>query len=137
MNVDKIFNLQYRKLLTKKQTINDFINSFLRSDDEIISLAPTELLSIFLIDVNNIENRVINDDEINSILPIIADVLNSNNTIKHYHKDFIRQIVELAKNIKLNDQLNTQLAINLANFLNKQENIIDTINIEVLTKVLS
>lgn len=119
MNIEKIMNLQYRKVLTKKEEIKNYILASIKYKKELVELSDIEILSIFLIDLDNLNYPIINEENSQIIKEYVNNLLEKNYTQKKEREtSLINQIYELSTKYRLNDELNKQIALGYANYLN-------------------
>lgn len=113
MNIDKIMNLQYRKVLTEKDRIYDYI----KDSNSIKELSNIEILSIFIIDVDDLDKEIL---DINELKQAIID-------------ENLSKILSL-KNKRLSDAINKRVVLDFVDFLNK--NRVVKIGYELLDAIL-
>ena len=113
MNIDKIMNLQYRKVLTEKDRIYDYI----KDSNSIKELSNIEILSIFIIDVDDLDKEIL---DINELKQAIID-------------ENLSKILSL-KNKRLSDAINKRVVLEFVDFLNK--NRVVKIGYELLDAIL-
>ena len=98
MNIDKIMNLQYRKVLTEKDRIYEYI----KESNSIKKLSNIEILSIFIVDVDDLDKEIL---DINELKQAIID-------------ENLSKILSL-KNKRLSDDINKRVVLEFVEFLNK------------------
>lgn len=113
MNIDKIMNLQYRKVLTEKDRIYDYI----KDSNSIKELSNIEILSIFIVDVDDLDKEIL---DINELKQAIID-------------ENLSKILSL-KNKRLSDDINKRVVLGFVEFLNK--NRVVKIGYELLDAIL-
>ena len=113
MNIDKIMNLQYRKVLTEKDRIYDYI----KDSNSIKQLSNIEILSIFIVDVDDLDKEIL---DINELKQAIID-------------ENLSKILSL-KNKRLSDDINKRVVLEFVEFLNK--NRVVKIGYELLDAIL-
>lgn len=113
MNIDKIMNLQYRKVLTEKDRIYDYI----KDSNSIKELSNIEILSIFIVDVDDLDKEIL---DINELKQAIID-------------ENLSKILSL-KNKRLSDDINKRVVLEFVEFLNK--NRVVKIGYELLDAIL-
>ncbi len=113
MNIDKIMNLQYRKVLTEKDRIYDYI----KDSNSIKQLSNIEILSIFIVDVDDLDKEIL---DINELKQAIID-------------ENLSKILSL-KNKRLSDAINKRVVLEFVEFLNK--NRVVKIGYELLDAIL-
>jgi hypothetical protein len=138
MNIEKIMNLQYRKVLTKKEEVKGYILTAHKHNNELIDLSAIEILSLFIIDLDNMNYNLMTDNETSIIKEYVTDLLEDNvYEKKELSTDNIYSIYELSTKYRISDELNKKIALSYAKYLNNNvENNMLFIGIDVLESLL-
>lgn len=131
MTVEQILNLQYRKILTKRETIKDYIKYSIISKSDIIELSNIEILSLLLIDFDNNDKEELSAKELKIIEPFINHITDNDNNKRKYNPKDIDIIKNIGYNKKINLDLNKAIAIKYAEYINLSDYIMP-IGIEVI-----
>lgn len=135
MNTEDIMNMQYRKLLTKRETIKRVINIDKKIGIKTIDLYNIELLSFLLTSLENVDKEFTNEEDNNLINKHTNCLINQEEEPTTFDIDYVMNFINLGENKRINDNLNKEIANNYAVHVNKSE-LISPVSIEVLNKSL-
>ena len=119
MTLEQVLNFQYRKVLTNKLRIKEYIQNSHKFKTKTVSLREIEVLSLLLTELDNLNNEEINIEESEIIKKYISCLTTDNEYENEYKTEEIYQIYEIGKNKKINDELNKLIAIKYAEYINK------------------
>ena len=122
MDIDKILNLQYRKLLTKKEELVSYLETALKYGNTLIDITDIEVLALFLIDLDNLNYPSIDNNDNDLLKDYINNLLNDNvYDQKENDINVIKKIYDLSKTHRITDELNKKIALGYAKYINTQE----------------
>lgn len=118
MTVEQILNLQYRKILTRKQTIRNIIEQSIKLNIEKFEINEIEIIGLLLIEFDNNDKEELSEDEVNIIKPFFKILLNNDHKKREYDIKLLNNIMEIGNNKKINLDLNKQIALKYAEYIN-------------------
>lgn len=118
MTVEQILNLQYRKILTRKQTIRNIIEQSIKLNIEKFEINEIEIIGLLLIEFDNNDKEELSEDEVNIIKPFLKILLNNDHKKREYDIKLLNNIMEIGNNKKINLDLNKQIALKYAEYIN-------------------
>ena len=135
MQIDDVLNLQYRKLLTEKEKIKELIEQSNKCNNATVLMSNVELLSLLLIDLENFDKDIPNNDDNELIKEYL---LNNNDSFEkvQINIELANKFKTIGENSRINSELNKEISILYANYVNSNPLTISPINIEVLNKTL-
>ena len=135
MQIDDVLNLQYRKLLTEKEKIKEFIEQSNKCNNTTVLMSNVELLSLLLIDLENFDKDIPNNDDNELIKEYL---LKNNDSFEkvQINIELANKFKTIGENSRINSELNKEISILYANYVNSNPLTISPINIEVLNKTL-
>lgn len=134
MTTEQILNLQYRKILTRKQDIRNLIMQAIKLNVEIIELNEIDILGLLLIEFDNNHKEELSDDENIIIKPFLEILIDNDHQKRKYNVEKLKKIMEIGNSKKIDLDLNKLIAIKYAEYIN----IIDPvmlIGIEVINNL--
>ena len=138
MNIDKIMNLQYRKVLTKKHDVIDYLIAAEKYKTTYVEFNDIEILSFFIIDLDNLNYPMINSDDFELIKEYLNNLLEDNAYEKRtFDINDIKKIFMLSKKYRVSDELNKTITLGYAKYLNTRadDNLL-YIGIDMLESIL-
>lgn len=117
MTIDGILNLQYRKLLTLQNNVKA---RFFQNGKKLLSvdMKLIEALSIFMIDLENLNYPEIDEDEKNFLEPMIRSLEeNPTQNVKLTHAQR-QKMIQIARTHKISDEWNKIIALAFVDYHN-------------------
>lgn len=133
-----IDNYNYGLIIYNKYTFYDNLELTISKYNEEFSLPLVMLLSLYIIDFNNIDKELYTENELTSIEKL-TDALEKNiDSIININTQEIKKILESCQDKRIPASLNKKICLKLADFNNKKykDNIEQYINMEKLIKTL-
>ena len=131
MQIDDVLNLQYRKLLTEKEKIKELIEQSNKCNNTTVLMSNVELLSLLLIDLENFDKDIPNNDDNELIKEYL---LKNNDSFEkvQINIELANKFKAIGENSRINSELNKEISILYANYVNSNPLTISPVSIEVL-----